>query len=357
MSVHGIKSSEEYGLRKGFYHAVGEVELIVRDRNKNTIKHVREHNIIKIFAKEILSHRLGYSKVWDPTANSGSGAWIESGIDNNEEFAAKYIMFGASFDDNGIPLGTDDSRFYVTDEATQLKVPISLEPGAHYSGGLINAIPILEPDRPLKRIESISFNATYQPTSTPLLQDDVRAMNNVVVFETTIRQEEYNGLGLSDSDSFTITEVALVAGKALDSSGTCDVDPHELFLEGASNGSAIAIEFSGGNVISISQDEPLSSLSVINEGDQIKIVDAGDTAGGTNSIDQVSPYYLVVSKSATGRDIELDRTPVNSENVPLSGSAGIFRDTMRIFSHRVLKSPVQKSADQEIIVRWTIIFN
>jgi hypothetical protein len=359
MPAPGMSFNEEVplGYRNGYYYARGEIEFIIKDRNGNVVGHHREPNIIKIFAKEILAHRAGYSKIWSPTANSGAGAWVSSEIDDDEEFAVKYIMFGASFDSSGTPLGNDDPRFYIRDEATGLMVPLTLEPGAHYQGGLINPIPISEPDRPLKRIEAISFNATYQPTSTPLLQDDVRATNNIVVFETTLRQAEYNGLGLSTSDSFTITEVALVAGKAIDIAGTCDGDPHELFLEGSESGQAIEVTFTGGNVISISQDEPDSSLLVIKEGDQIKITDAEDSVAATDSVNQLSPYYLVVSKSSSGRDLELDRTPVTTDNTPLTGSAGIFRDTMRIFSHRILKSPVPKSADQEIIVRWNIVFS
>lgn len=352
MPKPGISVAEQYDKKMR-----GEIEFIIKDKKGNVIEHRIEHNLIKIFAKEILSHRVGYSKIWDPTANSGVGDWVSSGIDVDEEFAVKYIMFGASFDANGVPLGNEDPRYYVLDTVTNTQVPKVLEPGAYYSGGLINPVPISEPDRPLKRIESIAYSATYQPTSTPLLQEDVRALNNIVSFETTLKQDEYNGFGLTESDNFTITEVALVGGKALGSVGTCEADPHELLLEGAANGSAIAISFTGGNVISISQDEPDSSLLVIQEGDQIKITDLGDTAGGTNSIDQVSPYYLVVNKSSTGRDLELDRTPVDSTNTPLVGTAGIFRDTMRIFAHRILKSPVPKSADQEIIVRWNVYFS
>src|SRR5690606_1598093 len=128
---------------------------------------------------------------------------------------------------------TDDERYYNTDSVTGPPVPIRLEPRAESDGGLINPITLIEPTRPLKRIESIDFEASYQPSGTPLLQDDVRALNNVVVLETTLRVDEYNGFGATNSDFFTLTEVALAGGKVFDSIGQCGCTPRELFLEGA----------------------------------------------------------------------------------------------------------------------------
>lgn len=339
------------------YEVRGEIEIIIKDTHERVVQRIVEPNIIKIFAKEILAHRLAPSNVWDPTANSGVGAWVASGIDPMEDFSAKYIVFGASFDDNGIALDSDDARYYTIDPITASAVPIKLTPGAFWEGGLINPIPIAEPDRPLKRIEGITFEPTYQPAGSPFLSEDVRAMNSIVVFETTLPSDEYNGLGTSASDFFTITEVALVGGKELDTVGACDCDPHDLFLEGSTDGDALAITFSGGNVVTIDAGESTIDVEKILEGDQVKIVDLGDTAGGSVDLDQVSPFYLVTAKSTTGREITLDRTPTDSDGVPLSGSAGLFRDTMRIYSHRILRTPVKKSADFEIVVRWRIIFS
>lgn len=335
----------------------GEVEIIVKDKNGNIISQERHKNIIKIFAKETLSHRLHSEKIWDPNAASGAGAWVESGIDPDNEFSAKYILFGASFDEDGAPLDTVDSRYYETDPVTGQPVPIRLGVGAEYGGGLINAIPIAEPDRPLKRIERISYEPSYQPSGTPLLEDDVRAMNNVVLLETTLRKEEYNGFGLTSSDFFTITEVALAAGKELDSVGACDCIPRSLFLEGRSDDTAISINFSGSSTVTIDPAD-IAYVNTIKEGDQVKIVAADAAASDeTNPFNQVTPFYLVISKTSGGSDIVLDRTPVDVDNNVLTGAAGIFKSSLRIFSHRILSQPVKKSEDFEIIVRWRIILN
>jgi succinyl-CoA synthetase beta subunit len=93
------------------------------------------------------------------------------------------------------------------------------------------------------------------------------------------------------------------------------------------------------------------------EGDQIKIVASGSTAEADLILDQLNPYYLVVNKALGGRDLTLDRTPVDADNVALTGDIGILRDGFRIFSHRILKTPVKKSEDFEIVVRWRIILN
>lgn len=349
---------ERYGTKrtpKGFVKSyAGEVEIIIKDRHGRVIDSFREPNLIKIFAKEILSHRLPYSKVWDPNANTAGGGWVVHNIDL-DEFAAKYIVFGASFDANGNPLDTADTRFYTLDPVTNSYVPLSLGTGAEFDGGLINAIPISEPTRPLKRVERIFFESSYQPAGTPLLQADVRAINNVVVLETTLLKEEYNGLGVTTHDFFTLTEVALVGAEELDSVGACECDPRDIFLKGSADGDALLAHANGTATLNLDTSEPLVDL--IKEGDQIKIVAANTTAAADSILDQVSPYYLVVSKVLGGRDITLDRTPVDSNNVALSGNVGILRDGFRIFSHRILKSPVKKSEDFEIVVRWRIIMN
>lgn len=336
----------------------GEIEFIIKDKRGRIIERIVEPNLIKIFAKEMLSRRLAPSNVWDPDADSGVGAWVASGVDPAEDFSAKYIVFGASFDSEGIPLDSDDERYYTTDPITQSAVPIKLEPGAFYDGGLINPVPVAEPERPLKRVENVTFEPTYQPSGSPFLSEDVRAMNNIVVFETTLPSDEYNGLGTTSSDFFTITEVALVGAKELDAIGACDCDPRELFLEGrTSDGLAMAIDFSGGDVVTIDSSEASADIEKILEGDQVKIVDLGDSVGDSVELTSVSPFYLVTAKSTTGRELTLDRTPTDADGVPLTGTAGIFRDTMRIYSHRILHTPVKKSADFEIIVRWRIIFS
>lgn len=329
----------------------GEIEIEIRDLRGRVLRRIREHNIIKIFAKEILAHRLAYGKVWDPTAGTGSGDWVAHSIDL-EAFAAKYIVFGASFDENGNPLDTADTRFYTPDSITGGYVPITLGTGAEYDGGLINAIPISEPTRPIKRIERIYFEPTYQPAGTPLLQADVRAINNVVVFETTLRKDEYNGFGLTAGDFFTLTEVALVGAAEVGSVGACECDPRDIFLTGESDGSPQLATASGTATITL--DAGVGNVNLISEGDQVKIVESATTAADDSTLSQLNPYYLVINKSVGGRDITLDRTPVTSAGAALTGDIGVFKDGFRIFSHRALSSPVKKSSDFEIVVRWLI---
>jgi len=346
-------------------YARGELEFIIKDRNGNVINTIRDHNIVKIFAKEIISHRIPFSKTWDPDAGT-EGDWVDNEVDPDEDFAVKYILFGASFDENGVPLDTNDPRYYTTDSVTGIPVPIRLEPGAYYEGGLINAIPIAEPTRPLQRVESVEFEPTYQPAGTPLLQEDVRAMNNIVMFETTLRLDDYNGFGASDSDYFTITEVALAAGKTLGTVGACEKLPREIFLEGLAGGTdvtageagddlPIPATANGGDVITLDE---IADVDLIREGDQIKIVSLEtDSSGNYGNLDQVTPFYLVISKSSTGRELQLDRTPADSSQTPIVGDIGVYRDTLRLFSHRILKSPVKKSGDFEIKVIWRIIMS
>lgn len=325
-------------------------------RTGHELNIIREHNIVKIGAKELLSHRLPYEKVWDPNAEGGAGAWVASGLDMSD-YAPKYILFGASFDENGSALDATDERYYTIDPVTGLTIPISLGVGAEYGGGLINAIPISEPGRPLKKIETIRFSPTYQPAGTPLMQNDVRAMNNIMVFETTLTKDEYNGFGMTDTDYFTITEVALAGGKELSSVGQCECDPKTLFLEGRGDGTAITAVASGSATISIDSSDPLNIgyIDTISEGDQIKIVSAGGTVN--DSLSQINDHYLVTSKMVGGNDIGLDRAPVDEDGNSITGQVGIFKDSLRIFSARILKTPFKKSADFMIVVRWSIIMN
>jgi hypothetical protein len=353
-----LKLNEEInltGLPKN--SAVGIIEFIIKDRNGNIVDRIIERNIIKIFAKEMLSHRLPSSEIWDQEAGSG-GAWVASGIDPDEEFSARYILFGASYDSHGTPLGTDDTRFYQVDLVTGQYIPIRLDPSAAYDGGLINAIPIEEPIRPVKRIESITFNNTYQPSGSPLIDADVRGMNNIVVLETVLRSDEYNGFSNSDTDFFTITEVALVGGRKFNTVAQCGLDPKDLFLQGdpipsvGVNEVAIPFTANGTNVISL--DGTVSSFT-FKIGDQVKIVNRGGNQGSYTILDQVNPYYLIID--TLGGDIQLDRVPVDNSGNSLSGDIGLFRSTLRIFSHRVVTTPVTKSASFEITCRWSIIFN
>ncbi len=358
MTKKKIIVGEQYGLRKtkrGLMKSYeGEVEIIIKDRNGQILSTQRHTNIIKIFAKEILSHRVPHSRVWDPSANSGSGDWVAHNI-NLDEFAAKYIVLGASFDEDGNPLDSADTRYYIQDTITSSYVPISLGTGAEFDGGLVNPIPISEPGRPLKRVERIYFEPSYQPAGTPLLQADVRAINNVLVLETTLLKEEYNGFGITSNDYFTLTEVALVGAEEIGSVGACECDPRNIFLTGSGDGDALLAHANGTATINLDTSEPLVDL--VKEGDQIKLVESGSTAEADSILDQVNPYYLVISKAVGGRDITLDRVPVDSDNVVLSGEVGVLRDGFRIFSHRILSSPVKKSIDFSITVRWRIIMN
>lgn len=351
---------------KSMQDCEGIIEFIIKDRKGNVIDRITERNVVKIFAKEMLSHRLPSSQLWDPQANSGNGGWVNSNIDPTEEFSARYVLFGASFDENYIPLDQNDPRFYASDSVTGSIVPIRLTPGAYYEGGLINAIPISESGRPLKRIEEVEYQPTYQPSGNPLLQEDVRALNNVIKFKTTLLSDEYNGMGLTESDFFTITEVALAGGRKFDSVNDCECTPRVLFLEGipgtltdnSGSGSIgeipILATANGGDVVSI--DPSVSNVNLIKQGDQIKLVGRNDSKSEC-SISQISPYYLVLSKLVGGRDMQLDRTPLDTNGNVIAGEIGLYRDTLRLFSHRIISVPIKKASNFEIIVIWTIIFN
>lgn len=354
-----INFEDQYGYSVGprgrvYKSCQGEIEFIIKDKHGRIIDNIRQPNIVKIFAKEILSHRLPYSKVWDRNANSGAGGWVAHDIDI-DEYAAKYICFGASFDNNGVPLDAEDERFYIRDSITGGYTPISLGVGAEYDGGLINPITLAEPTRPLKRIERIFYESSYQPSGTPLLQPDVRAINNVVVLETTLLTDEYNGFGLTTNDFFTITEVALVGAAEVNSIGSCNCAPRDLFLTGDATG--IGFQASASGTTTVTLDSTATNIDDIKEGDQIKITELDSTAAEDAIVNQVNPYYLVINKAVGGRDIVLDRVPVDADNVPITGDIGIYRDGFKIFSHRVLRSPVKKSSDFEIVVRWRIIMN
>ena len=246
--------------------------------------------------------------------------------------------------------GTDNSS--IGDSQTQLL----------RNGSLINPIPVSEPSRPLKRIERIYFQPSYQPAGSPLVETDgpnVRAVNNIVVFETTLEKDEYNGFGTTASDYFTLTEVSLVGAAEIGSIGTCDCDPRMLFLTGSVDGSPIKAIFNDSATISI--DPSVLDPDVIQEGDQIQLQAYDSTKNAPNFLGQLNPFYLVVNKQTGGRDVTLDRTPTNSDGTiltPNSGNTiGIYRDGFKMFSQRILTTPIKKSSDFVIIVRWSIILN
>tara|TARA_R110000751_G_scaffold112718_4_gene211715 strand:+ start:3116 stop:4189 length:1074 start_codon:yes stop_codon:yes gene_type:complete len=357
--MSNLNINEEYGYNvdkynRKFKSCQGEVEFIIKDKQGRVLDSHREQNIVKIFAKEILSHRVPYSKIWDVNANSGAGGWVAHTIDI-DEFALKYITFGASFNEDGTPLDSADTRFYTPDSVVGGYTPITLGVGAEYDGGMINPVPIAEPYRPLKRIERIYFESSYQPSGTPLLQADVRAMNNILVVETTLQKDEYNGFGITSSDFFTLTEVALVGAAEVGSVGSCECPPRDIFLTGDAGATAFDASASGASTITL--DSSAVNIDEIKEGDQLKIVAKDSTSEEDLILNQLNPYYLVISKAVGGRDITLDRVPVDIDNIALTGDIGVLRDGFRIFSHRILKTPVKKSEDFEITVRWRIIMN
>ena len=326
----------------------GTVEITIRDAKTNEIiSSSIENNIIKVFAKECIGHSLVPVKLWD----SLSSTWIATGL-GLEIYRPRYIVFGGSFDNNGAPLSGLDTRFYETDVLNGGFKPIRLTPGATNNGGLINPIPIAEPSRPLKRIERVYFEPSYQPAGSPQLYDDIRALNNVVVFQTTLTSSEYNGLSGASGDFLTLTEVALVAAPEVNSVGACECDPKEIFLNGDYSGLAFAATASGYATVSLNIDA--ININDIKEGDQVKIVAQGETPDTTNILNQINPYYLVVSKATGGRDITFDRIPLDSNNSPITGQIGLLRDTFRIFSHRILSSPIKKTQDLIIDVKWVI---
>lgn len=340
----------------------GEIEIEIRDKDGEVIKKYREPNIIKIFAKDILSHRAPSTTKWDPMAGSGTGgygAWVDTEIDPDEEYSLKYILLGASFDENGIPLDVKDDRYYQQDPVTGLYRPLRLEPGAYYDGGLINAIPINEEcKRPLKRIEDFRYEATYQPAGTPLLQEDVRAINNILICETTLRTDEYNGFRGLNEDAFTITEVALAAGRRIDHVDDCDITPNQVFSEGPYAATAVG----GTNVVQLSCASTGTDdwCPFIHVGDQVKITSCDGTGGDITAgddLDQVSPWYLVMDKENFGQNLVLDRVPTTSDGANISGDVCVTKNSLRIFSHRILNSPIKKTSDFEIRIAWHIIFS
>ena len=335
----------------------GEVQIIVKDRAGRIVDVRNENNLVKIFAKEMLAHCLAPRQLWDPDANSGAGGYVSSDI--SDDFFPKYILFGASFNaENGQPLDIQDDRYYIHDTSSNSYVPLKPNVGADHEGDLINPIPISEPGRPLKRIESISFNPSYQPSDTPLLNNSVRAVNNVIAFETVLRLDEYNGFGTSSTDFFTITEIALAGGKQVANLGTCECPPKNLFLEGigGANDDPIPCSTSDSATISISGSVSPTDVNRIEQGDQIYIVDLNGS-GPYETLGQVQPYYLVTGKVPGGRDLTLDRTPVNEAGDRIAGNIGIYKSSLRLFSQRILTVPFKKSSDYEITVRWLIYFN
>lgn len=326
----------------------GSVHIIVRDAVTNEIvSDYFEKNIIKVFAKEILAHSIVPARLWDTLSSS----WVSHNL-NLEKYRPRYIVLGGSFDSSGAPLSSLDTRYYETDILNGGFKPIRLTPGATNGGGLINPVPIAEPSRPLKRIERVYFEPSYQPAGSPQLYDDVRAMNNVVVFQTTLASNEYNGITGTSGDFITITEVALVGAPEVGNIGACECDPKTIFLDGDSSGLAFNATASGASTISL--DMSAVNINDIVEGDQIKIVVQNGQPDTTNVLNQINPYYLVINKATGGRDITLDRIPLDANGTPITGPIGVLVDSFKIFSHRILSSPIKKSADFVIDIRWLI---
>lgn len=306
-----------------------------------------EQNVIKAFAKEVFAHSIIPNKIWDPITD----AWVNHGIET-DLYKIRYMTFGASFDENGEPLGGLDTRYYIPNNITGGFDPIRLNAGINNDGDLINPIPISYPSRPLKKIEKIYFTPSYQPSGNPIIFDDIRAINNVVVFQTTLRSDEYNSLSSTGGDYLTITESQLVAAPEISGNTICDCSPRNLFLNGDSNGLAFDAVTSSSQTITLATE--VVNVNDIKEGDQIKIVQQGSTPDTQNIVGQVNPYYLVVSKQVGGRDITLDRTPVNSNGDVLNGSIGVLKDDYKVFSHRILRAPFKKSETFEVDIKWII---
>lgn len=328
----------------GYFH------VIVRCAKTGEI--VTEHinkNIIKIFAKESIAHSIVPANIWDPIGS----VWTPHSLDL-ELYRPRYIVLGASFDENQLPISGIDSRYYNQDNINGGFIPKQLTPGATNNGGLINAVPIASPSRPLKRIEKIWFEPSYQPAGSPNLYDDIRAINNVVVFQTTLLSHEYNGISGTSGDFLTITEGALVAAPEVPVLGACECDPRTIFLTGDSNGLAFGAIASGGSTITL--DNSVVNINDIKEGDQIKIVDYGASPNTTSTLNQPNQYYLVINKSIGGHDVTLDRTLVDTTNTPITGNVGVLRDDFKMISHRILSSPVKKTADFIIDLRWLLTF-
>ena len=181
-------------------------------------------------------------------------------------------------------------------------------------------------------------------------------MNNVIVFETTLTKDEYNGFGTTSADFFTITEVALVGAREVNSTGATPIDPRNIFLNGSAGTTELPYQAAASGTATVTLDTSENPLE-ITEGDRIKLVNTD----GSAITDLVNPYFLVMSKAVGGRDLVLDRTPVTTDNsnndLPIAGAVGVLRDGFKIFSHRILRSPVKKSADFTITARWRIAFN
>jgi hypothetical protein len=328
--------------------ADGFVHITIRNiETGEVIRDTIEKNIIKIFAKEVFSHSIIPARIWDPIADQ----WVNHSVDV-DMFKVRYITFGASFDENNEQISGIDSRYYTPNTITGGIDPIRLGAGATYDGDLINPIPISDAGRPLKKIEKIYFSPSYQPAGNPLVYGDVRAINNVVVFQTTLRPDEYNSLTGTTGDSLTITESQLVAAPEIINTGACECPPRQLFLEGDGGDVAFEAVASGAQTISLSTD--VVNVNSIREGDQIKIVAEGSEITDSDTLVQINPYYLVVNKQHGGRDITLDRTPVTADGSPITGPIGVLRDSYRVFSHRILSAPFKKSATFEVDIKWMI---
>jgi hypothetical protein len=327
----------------------GFVHITVKDVNSGEIvSDTVEKNVIKVFAKEVFAKSIIPNKIWDPILSQ----WVDHSI-NTDLFKVRYMTFGASFDENNEPIAGLDTRYYTENFATGGFDPIKLDAGINNDGDLINPIPISYPSRPLKKIEKIYFTPSYQPAGSPLIYDDIRAINNVVVFQTTLRSNEYNSLSSTGGDFLTITESQLVAAPEVSDFSACDCNPRKLFLSGDNNGLAFdAVVTQGSQTITLAQD--VVDVNRIREGDQIKIVQQGTNTDEVAEFPQVNSYYLVINKQDGGRDITLDRSPTDNNGNFINGVVGILKDDYKVFSHRILRAPFKKNETFEVDVKWII---
>jgi hypothetical protein len=134
----------------------------------------------------------------------------------------------------------------------------------------------------------------------------------------------------------------------------CNCPPRDIFLLGHTDGLPLQANIAvAGSTVSLTETTG-EYINYIKVGDTIKIVASDSTAAENNELDQLNPFYLVMSKVNGGVDITVDRTIRTANNTPITGAVGVFKDEFRMFSHRILQTPVKKSSDFEVIVRWSI---
>lgn len=302
---------------------MAEGRLTMRIRNTITGEEstISDNNIIKVAAKEVMAINLAPPRVWDPNEQE----WVDNSL--SDDMSVRYMWFGTG--------------------STSM-----LSSSFNYDGSLQEPI-LISTLTPLKRIESVYLNNSYQPSGNPYNHDDVRAILNEIVFETVMKADEYNELPDTSGSDVILAEAGLVAARELPVDDDCGCAPDILFLGTENDGTAIPITFSGSEVVTINVSS--SKHTTIKAGDQIKIVASGTLKTDMHDvIEQHNPYYTVVEKLTNGRDLLLDRIPRNADNDILTGSAGIFRVGHRLICYK--KIPVfRKSFPLEITFSWAFL--